>query len=87
MKNILLDWFAKGGKGKKDVLTVMASLLHFTEEEKDKIHISEFNIGKVVGAVAAPLPPSKADVEHLEGQNVREKWVNFLLAETDGDEL
>jgi hypothetical protein len=39
--------------------------------------------GKIVGALAAPLPLSKANVEHLEGDNVREKWVNFLLAETD----
>lgn len=88
MKNILLDWFAKNGKGKKDVLEVMASVLHFTEEEKEKIHIgggSGGRIGKVVGAVAAPLPPAVADVDHLEGDNVREKWVNFLLAETEDE--
>jgi len=85
MKNILLDWFSKSGKGKKQVLEVMASLLHFSEEEKDNIHLTEFNLNRVVEAVAAPLPPAKADVENLEGENVREKWVNFLLSETDGD--
>lgn len=85
MKNVLLDWFAKTGKGKKDVLEVMASLLHFTDEEKEKVHIYDGpgTFGKVVGAVAAPLPPPAADVGRLEGSNVREKWVNFLLAETD----
>lgn len=87
MKNILLDWFSKTGKGKKDVLALMASVLHFTEEEKDAIHIGDHSgaLGKVVGAVAAPLPPSAADIDHLEGDTVREKWVNFLLAEA-GDE-
>jgi len=65
----------------------MASVLHFTEEEKDAIHIGDHSgaLGKVVGAVAAPLPPSAADIDHLEGDTVREKWVNFLLAEA-GDE-
>jgi hypothetical protein len=89
MKNILLDWFAKTGKGKREVLTVMASVLHFTEEEKDAIHIGDGTsaFGRVVGAVAAPLPPSAADIEHLEGDNVREKWVNFLMAETGGDDI
>jgi hypothetical protein len=88
MKNILLDWFAKTGKGKRDVLALMASVLHFTEEERDAIHIGDGPgaFQKVVGAVAAPLPPSAADMQHLEGANVREKWVNFLLAETGGDD-
>lgn len=80
MKNILLDWFAKTGKGKRDVLALMASVLHFTEEEKDAIHIGDGPgaFEKVVEAVAAPLPPSAADMQHLEGANVREKWVNFF---------
>jgi hypothetical protein len=84
MKNILLDWFSKTGKNKRDVLALMASVLHFTEEEKDAIHIGDHPggaFGKVVGAVAAPFPPSATDIEHLEGDTVREKWVNFLLAE------
>ena len=86
MKNILLDWLTKpGAKERRQVLELMANLLNFSEAEKEKVHIDEVagTIGKVVGSVAAPLPPPKADVEHLEGDNVREKWVNFLLAETD----
>lgn len=88
MKNILLDWFHKTGKGKRDVLEVMASLLHFSEDEKDAIHIGDGTgtLGKVVGVVAAPLPPAAADINHLEGDSVREKWVNFLLAEAGGEE-
>lgn len=88
MKNILLDWFSKNGKGKKEVLQVMASLLHFSDEEKGNIHIGEghgVTLEKVKNAVVVPLPPSRADVDQLEGDNVREKWINFLLAETDGD--
>jgi len=86
MKNILMDWLTKTGtKERREVLELMANVLHFSEDEKNRVHISgpQGTLGKVVGSVAAPLPPSKADVEHLEGDNVREKWVNFLLAETD----
>ena len=86
-KNILLDWFSKHGKGKREVLAVMASLLHFTEEEKDAIHIGDGSgtFGKVFHAVAAPFPPSAANIEHLDGDSVREKWVNFLLTEVGDD--
>jgi len=88
MKNILLDWCILNDKSKRhQVLQVMANLLHFSEEEKEKVHLTSKSLdsvrAKVVGALAAPLPPSKADVEHLEGSNVHEKWVNFLMAETD----
>jgi chromosome segregation ATPase len=88
MKNILLDWcMLKDKTTRHQVLEVMANLLHFTDEEKEKVHLTTVDLDSVrarfVGALAAPLPPSKADVEHLEGDNVREKWINFLLAETD----
>lgn len=88
MKSILLDWCTMKDKAKRQqVLQVMASLLHFTDAEKESVHLTHMDIdtvrSKVVGALAAPLPPSKADVEHLQGANVSEKWVNFLLAETD----
>lgn len=65
----------------------MASVLHFTEEEKDAIHIGDHSgaFGKVVGAVTAPLPPSSADIHHLEGNTVGEKWVSFLMAEAGDD--
>jgi len=88
MKNILLDWCTLNDKSKRhQVLQVMANLLHFSEDEKEKVHLTSKSLdsvrAKVVGALTAPLPPSKADVEHLEGSNVHEKWVNFLMAETD----
>ena len=86
MKNILMDWLTKTGtKERTDVLELMASVLHFTEEEKDRVHIGPHAgaLEKVVHSVAAPIPPSKADVEHLAGDTVREKWVSFLLAETE----
>jgi chromosome segregation ATPase len=86
MKNILLDWCAMKDKVKRhQVLQLMASVLHFTEEEKEKVHLTHMDIdsvrAKVVGALAAPLPPSKATF--VEGSNVQEKWLSFLLAETD----
>jgi hypothetical protein len=88
MKNILLDWCTMKDKNKRhQVLELMASVLHFNEDEREKVNLTHMDIesvrSKVVGALAAPLPPSKADVDHLEGDNVREKFLNFLLAETD----
>ena len=88
MKNILLDWLTKQSVGeKRQVLEVMASVLHFSQEEKDRVHISDgkpqSTLGAVVGAVAAPLPPAHADMEHLQGDTAREKWVDFLMQETE----
>ena len=88
MKNILLDWCMLEDQTKRhQVPEVMANLLHFSDEEKEKLHLISVDLdsvrARVVSALAAPLPPPKADVEHLEGSNVREKWINFLMAETD----
>jgi chromosome segregation ATPase len=84
MKNILLDWLSKpAAKERRQVLEVMANLLHFTTEEKEKVHlVDEGAFGKIVHSVAQ-LPPPKADVEQLKRENVREKWVNFLLSEIE----
>ena len=91
MKNILLDWhLRRSKKERRDILEVMASLLHFTEEEKSKVGMAHVGIldgglGKVVGVVAAPLPPSKLNPDKIEGDDLREKWVNFLIAESGED--
>ena len=65
-------------------MVLLGSILHFTEDEKDKAFIVDGpgTLDKVYGAVAAPLPPAKLNIDKIEGDNVREKWVNFLLAET-----
>jgi len=88
IKNVILDWHSKKGKAKRDVMILLGSILHFTEDEKDKAFIGEGlgTLDKVYGAVAAPLPPAKLNVDKIEGENVREKWVNFLLAETGEEE-
>ena len=87
IKNILLDWHIKSGKAKKDVMLVLSSLLHFTEEEKEKCGLG-LNAGslaeKLVVAVAPPLTPAKS-IDQIEGDTVRDKFVNFILAEL-GDE-
>lgn len=87
IKNIILDWHSKKGKAKHDVMVILGDMLHFTEDEKDKAFVGEGTgtLNKVYGAVAAPLPPAKLNVDKLEGDNVREKWVNFLLSETGDD--
>lgn len=80
MKNITLDWLMKTDRREKgQVLELMASVLHFSEAEKEKVHIDD---GGGLRKLVAP-PPSKADLDHLEGDNVREKWVNFLIAEAE----
>jgi len=88
IKNIILDWHAKKGKAKRDVMILLGSILHFTEDEKDKAYISEGQgtLDRVYGAVVVPLPHSKLDADKIEGDTVREKWVNFLLAETGEEE-
>ena len=86
IKNILLDWLTKTeARQKRQILELMASVLHFSDEEKSRVHITEGSelFEKVLHSVAVPLPPAKADMEHLVGENVREKWINFLMGETD----
>ena len=82
MKNILLDWFSKTGKGKRDVLMVMSSVLHFSDEDKSVCGLNESGraLGKVVHSIN-PMQLSNRTPTDLEGENVREKFVNFLLAE------
>eukprot|EP01083_Nonionella_stella_P146188 459419_1 len=65
MKNILLDWHSKSGKARRDVMVVVASVLHFSEVDKDKCGIGEGSstIGKVVDAVAPPLTPAAKKAE------------------------
>jgi hypothetical protein len=83
MKNILLDWHSKSGKARREVMLVMASVLHFTEDDKNKCGIGDGSstIDRVVGAVAPPLTPAVKLPEELDGDTIREKWVNFLIAE------
>jgi dGTP triphosphohydrolase len=86
MKNILLDWCTMKHKDKRhQVLELMASVLHFTDEEREKVHLTHLDIesvrARVVGALAAPLPTAHTD--KIEGKNVQEKWISFLLSETD----
>ena len=86
MKNILLDWCTMKDKNKRhQVLELMASVLHFTDEEREKVHLTHLDIesvrDKVVGAIAAPLPPAHTD--KIEGDNLSEKFKSFLLSELE----
>lgn len=88
IKNVILDWHGKRGKEKRDVMILLGSILNFNEDEKDKALIGEGPgaLHKVYDAVAAPLPPAKLNVDKIEGETVRDKWVSFLMAETGDDE-
>jgi len=85
MKNILLDWHSKSGKAKRDVMAVMSSVLHFSDSEKEKCFLNDTGngIGKVVGSLAPPIASPAISLDDLEGNNIKEKWVNFLLSESD----
>jgi len=89
MKNILLDWIGRK-KDKDAVLSILTSLLKFSEKEKNEVGLFEHNrtgiAGRVVDAVAAPLPPTKLHIDKIEGDSVQEKWVNFLISESSMDE-
>ena len=89
MKNVLLDWHSKRGEERVAVMGVMASMLGFDDDEKERASVhnkgadedSQGVVSRVVGAVAAPLPKSAIDVNELQGETVGEKWKSFLLAE------
>jgi hypothetical protein len=68
-------------------MILLGSILHFTEDEKDTAFIGEGpgSFERVVGA-GLRLPPPKLNADKIEGDTVREKWINFLLAETGDDE-
>ena len=76
----------KNNQKLQQVLELMANVLHFSEDEREKVNLTHMDIesvrSRVVGAIA-PSPPSKTDVENLQGDNVREKFLNFMLAETE----
>jgi len=89
IKNILLDWHMKSGKSKKDVMLILSSLLHLSEDEKEKCGLG-INAGslaeKLVVAVAPPLTPARVrPIDEIEGDTVRDKFVNFILAELGDD--
>ena len=75
----------KDKQKRHQVLELMASVLHFTEEEREKVHLTHLDIesvrDRVVGAIAAPLPTVKA--EKIKGNNLQEKWLSFLDSEID----
>ena len=92
MKNMLLDWHSKSGNHRKQVMLVISSLLHFTDAEKGKFGLSggpndSGVVGAIVGAVASPIGASKVNVDKLEGENVRDKFVNFLMSESADDDF
>ena len=72
-------------------MLLLSSLLHFDDEEKEKCGLigltSGSLAGKVVEAMAPPLTPAAKNVDQLEGDTVRDKFVNFLLAELGDDRL
>jgi hypothetical protein len=86
MKNMILDWNSKVGEERGMVMQVIASLLHFTEEEKEMCNVHERALRSyekgLVGKVFEAPPPPKVAADKLEGDSVKDKFLSFLLAET-----
>ncbi|GMH98065.1 hypothetical protein TrST_g10764 [Triparma strigata] len=87
MKNVLLDWHSKQGEERNAVMSIMASMLNFSDEEKKTAEVYDNAAGKegvvrrIVGNIAAPMPQPAVNVNELEGDTVSDKFQAFLLAE------
>ncbi|GMH80173.1 hypothetical protein TrLO_g11622, partial [Triparma laevis f. longispina] len=89
MKNVLLDWHSKQGDERNAVMSIMASMLAFTDEEKNTAELydvaaaagKEGVVRRVMDNIAAPMPQPAVNVNELEGDTVSDKWKSFLLAE------
>ena len=87
MKNVLLDWHSKQGEERNAVMSIMASMLNFSDEEKKTAEVYNNVAGKegvvrrIVGNIAAPMPQPAVNVNELEGDTVSDKFQAFLLAE------
>mmetsp|Transcript_56626 Transcript_56626/g.137540 ORF Transcript_56626/g.137540 Transcript_56626/m.137540 type:complete len:928 (-) Transcript_56626:2169-4952(-) len=89
MKQMVVDWCTLTDKSKRhQVLKVLSNLLGFSPEEKEKVHLSGLDLDSVGSRFVETLAPRRtttADVEHLEGENVTEKFFNFLMEETNDE--
>ena len=87
MKQMVVDWCTLTDKSKRQqVLEVLSNLLGFSPEEKEKVHLSGLDLDSVGSRFVETLAPRRtttADVEHLQGENVTEKFFNFLMEETN----
>lgn len=82
VSNLLVSYFQR--KRSLDVLELIARILVFSEEQKAAVGLKPSAVSFVSffqSIVGAPQKP----VENLEGYNLAEMWVNFLLVETESE--
>jgi len=93
VKNIILDWYGKLGRGKekeqKMVMEILMNMLGFSEEEREVVEEADkekgvlgIGGGMLRSVIAPPIGGEVVREEDLEGENVREKFANFLMNET-----
>ena len=67
VKNLIVNWRTAPGAEKPEVLTLMARVLSFTEDEKHKVGLRERQgwIGGIWQKIARPSPPSPVALDKL----------------------
>ena len=88
IKSVVLDWHSKTGPQRNQVMAVIGSMLHFSKEENASCSVwsdreaERGAVGRVVSAVAAPLPAPVVATDKLEGDSVKDKFLSFLMSES-----
>ena len=79
--NLFVDYIKK--RRSLDVLALIGKILNFTDEQKEAVGLKvpsqnyiKSLITSIVGPLAPPPPPE------VEGDNLAELWINFLLTES-----
>jgi hypothetical protein len=79
--NLFVDYIKK--RRSLDVLALIGKILNFTDEQKEAVGLkvpSQNYIKSLITSIVGPLaPPSPPEVE---GDNLAELWINFLLTES-----
>lgn len=67
MKNLIVNWHTAPGSKKPEVLTLIARVLNFTEDEKGRVGLGESTgwIGGIWQRIAHPAPPTPMNLDKV----------------------
>jgi hypothetical protein len=79
--NLFVDYIQK--RRSLDVLALIGKILNFTDEQKEAVglKVPQNYIKSLITSIVGPLAPPPAP--EVEGDNLAELWINFLLTESD----
>lgn len=78
--NLFVDYIQK--RRSLDVLALIGKILNFSDEQKEAVGLkvpSQNYIKSFITSIVGPLAPPP----EVEGDNLAELWINFLLTESD----